>query len=170
MQKTTEYSEKILPIRLGGWRGGGGCVLVFLQGEDKNGLPTAQQAEKKRNSLSPSPLAQRDGHGCTRPRHGTPAAQGFTVGANQCRLLQLVGWGGFGVRWVIGDTSSQNLYLFVGLYYNLQSILFLPPPHVIYCMLLEVPKVWSGKRRRGGGGQADDVYFVPSLGGKRVLQ
>ena len=46
--------------------------------------------------------AQRDGHGLHTATARTPSEQGFTIGANQCRLLRLVGWGGFGVGWGIG--------------------------------------------------------------------
>ena len=47
----------------------------------------------------------------------TPVAQGFTIGANQCRLLRLVGWGGVGVGWDIG-WGTPNGVVSIGLRCN----------------------------------------------------
>ena len=46
-------------MRLGGLEGWKGCVLVFLQSEDKSGLPTAQQAERKRKEKRGLPGVRR---------------------------------------------------------------------------------------------------------------
>ena len=54
---------------------------------------------------------------CTGPQHATPAAQRFTIGANQCRMLRLVGGGGVDVGWDIGWGTDPQKFVFI-LYYR----------------------------------------------------
>ena len=70
--------------------------------------------------------AQRDGHGLHTATARTPAAQGFTIGAIQCRLLRLVGLvlGGM----LGGRPHPPNRIIFFGFFCIIGKIQKLPNP------------------------------------------
>ena len=65
--------------------------------------------KNNRNRVFPVFLAaQRDGHGLHMATARTPAAQGFIIGANQCRLLRLVGWVGLVLGGMLGGRPIRT--------------------------------------------------------------